>query len=356
MNKAGIGVLKVPAEVPTIAPAVAIHVTKAENYTYSLRSLNTMDNTRISFVKSSSLIVLMLLGARETVMAQDATSDEVYFYAIGDMPYEVDEVEKYENLIHHINGTSPLFTVHVGDTKSGHVDCSNASYTVSRQYFNRFQRPLIYTPGDNEWTDCHKKDCGGYSAEERLSYLRKTMYLNPDQSLGKSPILLNNQSNIKKFEKYVENSIWQQQDVLFCTVHVCGSNNNYDSEAGKQEFLEREQANLFWLNKAFELADKEEAKGIVLFFHANIFDHETNEGYKSVIKSLKIHTKEFAKPVLAIYGDSHTFEISKPLHQDGLLKNFTALQVFGTPDIYPVKVSIDAQLKDLFTIEPVYLY
>ena len=319
-----------------------------------LNRFQTSMNRECSYTKITvCLALLMFVGISKTVKGQSAAA---YFYAIGDMPYQAGEVEKYENLIRYINTTSPLFTVHVGDTKSGHVDCSDTSYAVSRQYFNRFQQPLVYTPGDNEWTDCHKKDCGGYVAEERLSYLRKTIYLNPDQSFGKSPMLLNNQSNSKKFEKYVENAIWQQQDVLFCTVHVSGSSNNYHSKAGKQEFIEREQANLFWLDKAFELAEEKGTKGVVLFFHANIFDHDTHEGYKNIIASLKTHTKEFAKPVLAIYGDSHTFEIAKPLHHDGLLKNFTALQVFGTPDIYPVKIYIDAPSKDLFTIEPVYLY
>ena len=29
--------------------------------------------------------------------------------------------------------------------------------------------PVVYTPGDNEWTDCHRASAGGYLPTERLA-------------------------------------------------------------------------------------------------------------------------------------------------------------------------------------------
>jgi hypothetical protein len=289
------------------------------------------------------------------VQGQNTGDAHPYFYAIGDMPYEPDEVAKYEHLIRYINSTEPLFTVHVGDTKSGHVDCSNESYTVTRNYFNGFERPLMYTPGDNEWTDCHQKDCGGYLGAERLSFLRKTVYETPTESFGKTKIPLDNESRQKGYEKFVENSAWQRQGVMFCTVHICGSSNNYYSKAGKEEFSEREKADLFWLDHVFDRAAKDNLKAVVIFFHANMFHDEKNEGYVDVRQALVQHAEAFAKPVMLVYGDTHTYDISKPLHgHTGLLKNLTAVQVFGSPDIYAVRIFIDEASPDLFRMEPVY--
>lgn len=298
---------------------------------------------------------LFAAGTLTPTCAQNRPAEKPYFYAIGDMPYDAGEAEQYVKLIVHINGTTPLFTVHVGDTKSGHVDCSDESYTATREIFNSFEQPLMYTPGDNEWTDCHKKECGGYLAAERLSCLRKTVYEHPLQSFGKRKLKVDNESAVEGFEKFVENAAWQQHDVMFCTVHVCGSGNNYYSKAGKEEFAEREKADLFWLDRTFEQATAEGMKGVVICFHANIFQGKKDEGYAKILESLERHSKEFGKPVLAIYGDTHTYQVSKPLHNNGLLRNFTALQVFGSPDVYAVKVFIDETSKDLFRFEPVYL-
>lgn len=309
-----------------------------------------MKNCPIVFVAAALLFSVCQVGHAQ----KKADSRTPYFYAIGDMPYEPDEVEQYTALISRINATSPLFTIHVGDTKSGHVPCSDESYASTLATFNSFEQPLIYTPGDNEWTDCHTEQCGGFVAAERLDYLRKTIYHDPYHSLGKSKIALNNQSSEPGYQKFVENSAWKAHGVLFCTVHVCGSGNNYYSKAGREEFSEREKADLYWLDKVFERAARDNMKGVVICFHANFFWGKVGEGYLKIQESLERHSREFGKPVLLIYGDTHTYDVSKPLHNGGLLKNFTALQVFGSPDIYAVRVFIDDRSDDLFRFEPVY--
>ena len=35
---------------------------------------------------------------------------------------------------------------------------------------------MIYVPGDNEWTDCHRANNGGYDPLERLAFLRAMFY------------------------------------------------------------------------------------------------------------------------------------------------------------------------------------
>ena len=48
-----------------------------------------------------------------------------------------------------------------------------------------FADPLVYTPGDNEWTDCHRTSNGGYTPTERLDVIRTTFFPQPGLTLGK---------------------------------------------------------------------------------------------------------------------------------------------------------------------------
>ena len=96
------------------------------------------------------------------------------FAAIRDVPYEpvtnghqVYPAPLYERLIAHINSDPAIaFTVHIGDIKAGNTLCEDAVYENSFAYFNSFQNPVIFTPGDNEWTDCHRANNGSFNPLE----------------------------------------------------------------------------------------------------------------------------------------------------------------------------------------------
>ena len=53
-----------------------------------------------------------------------------------------------------------------------------------RTQFDRFTDPLVYTPGDNEWTDCHRANNGGYHPLERLAFDREVFFDHPGTTLG----------------------------------------------------------------------------------------------------------------------------------------------------------------------------
>lgn len=88
---------------------------------------------------------------------------EFAIVALGDMPYGPPEKVHgaFAALIEEINRRSPLLTIHIGDTKSGVTPCSDQRLLEQRDFMNRFASALIYTPGDNEWTDCHRILAGG---------------------------------------------------------------------------------------------------------------------------------------------------------------------------------------------------
>ena len=58
-----------------------------------------------------------------------------------------------------------------------------------------FTSALVYTPGDNEWTDCHRLLAGAYDPLDRLHFIR-THYFRTAESLGRQPIRLERQADV----------------------------------------------------------------------------------------------------------------------------------------------------------------
>lgn len=285
------------------------------------------------------------------------SSGNFHFMAIGDVPYHhPEDFGRFERMIKDLNEQQPSFTVHVGDTKSGSTPCSNEYLQKILDYFQEFDHPLIYTPGDNEWTDCHRDACGNFDPEDRLDKIRQ-LYFSKSQSQGNNPLPLKTQNQFEGFKKFVENAFWEMDRVSFGTFHIVGSNNNLklDSAALNDEFYEREMANLFWLNYLFEQAKEKQQKGVVLMLHAalNYTDPSNSNGHKSFVALLREQAMEFKKPVLLLYGDQHRFLVDKPLVGDDrkVLTNFTAVQVFGDHDMHAVKISVNQDDPNLFTVQ-----
>jgi hypothetical protein len=68
--------------------------------------------------------------------------------------------------------------------KNGSSGCDDAYFAVRLSDFEMFADPLVYMPGDNEWTDCHRANNGGYLPTERLAALRELFFAKPDRTLG----------------------------------------------------------------------------------------------------------------------------------------------------------------------------
>ncbi|WP_338877449.1 metallophosphoesterase (plasmid) [Spirosoma sp. SC4-14] len=295
--------------------------------------------------------------------AQSNTNQAAFsFVAFGDMPYNLPaDYGRFENLIRDVNKQNQVFNVHVGDIKSSENDCSDAYYQKILGYFNQFEKPLIYTPGDNEWTDCNKHTPGKYDIDERLAAIRKGFF-DGKASLGKTRLTLTAQSKNPAFAKYVENNRWQYGNVQFGTVHIVGTNNNFypDPKGNNAEFYDRNQANLAWIDEVFDQAKISNAIAVVLFTQADMYnsakDAKEANAFITLKEKIQARTEEFNKPVLLVNGDSHVFLVDKPIYVKGgkkkALDRFTRLQTFGEDNIHAVKVTINPSTYGLFQIEP----
>ena len=287
------------------------------------------------------------------------------FVAMGDLPYGAPDKAygPYRALIDRVNTLDAKFSIHVGDFKSGSTLCSDEEFANQREHFQRFKGAVVYTPGDNEWTDCHRANNGSYNPVERLAALRQRFYT-PGRSLGQQPLALQNQSTtMPAHARYVENQRWLHQGVLFATVHIVGSNNNLESRdpAANQEFFERDAANVAWIEAAFEQAQLQKASAVVLAFQADVFDIKTLwedfpgwSGFrKSIGETLLPLASRWGKPVLVVHGDSHQFKIDQPFQLNKKpLPNITRLIVPGASDVRAVKVSVKDAAFSFEMIEP----
>ena len=293
-----------------------------------------------------------------------AKAEEFTFVALGDMPYGPQEqaYPAFKALIAEINRRAPVFTIHIGDTKSGTEPCSDQLLLEQRDFMNSFASALVYTPGDNEWTDCHRLLAGAYDPLERLAFIR-THFFPTDESLGGQPLRIERQADVMPgFEPFVENSRFNWRGVWFVTAHVVGSNNNLDNDSDSEaarEFLVRDEANRVWLADSFDKAAAAGAEAVVVAIHADMFGdgfdpkQETfapYSGYKRFAETLVRKATFFRKRVFLLFGDSHVYRVFQPFPRSA--GNLIAVEVYGGEHMHAVEITVDPDTVPVFTFKP----
>lgn len=292
--------------------------------------------------------------------------EQFSFVALGCMPYGAENFAAYERLLTEINRHRPAFTVHCGDTKKGSEPPTEAFMKKVHAWFDSLDGAVIYTPGDNEWTDVHRKNNNNPdgTSNDPLVWLAKVRaeYFATERSMGRAPIPLVTQRRDRGFEKFVENARWTRGGVVFATVHVVGSNNNNQSEVpgAVAEFRERDAANAAWVKATFAEARTTNAPGVALFFQAEPFNGEAVEktgresGFTLFLATVEKEAKKFDKPVLLVHADEHRYRLEPKIKfpSGEKLDNVTRLETFGAGDIHAVKVTVDPGSAAVFLAGP----
>ncbi|WP_294765845.1 hypothetical protein [uncultured Rhodoferax sp.] len=322
----------------------------------------------------------LAMGLTACATAPGANRSTFTFGLWGDMPYKkAGDNAKLPAVLASINASDVAFSLYDGDIKDGSSKCTDDIYTDALAMFGSMKKPVVYVPGDNEWTDCHRSNNGGFDALERLAHLRKVMFPTLN-SLGQTTLPLEHQGKLG--EKYVENIRFRYGPVVFAGLNVPGSNNNVimsakectaksarnaaQCDASNAEYLERDAANIQWLESTFAKAKAENAEGVVLVLQADPgFDLPETEdvdesllpqysGYRNFMAAVVKQTENFQGQVLFVHGDTHFFKVDKPLYSPAkLLPNLTRLQTFGSPSLHWVKVGVEPGSAHLFNIQPV---
>ncbi|MDP1733700.1 MAG: hypothetical protein Q8L44_04975 [Sulfuritalea sp.] len=301
--------------------------------------------------------------AMAALLALPSHAEPLAFGLFGDTPYNQWQRDNLPELIAEMDGEDLAFVVHDGDIKSGSSVCSDETLKDVLSVFQKSRHPLVYVPGDNEWTDCHRKSNGGYDPLERLDKLREWFFPS-DLALGQRPLKLQRQSRDPAFAKYRENVRWEAGSALFVGLNVPGSDNNFKgtrrSGGPVAEFIERGAANKAWLAQSFALARSKRLAGILIVIQANPGFHAANAGnpspgYRDFLAQLREETQAFAGQVVLVHGDTHHHRIDQPLEDPNTketVKNFTRMETIGSPFFGWVRATVDATDPQVFRFSP----
>jgi hypothetical protein len=287
------------------------------------------------------------------------------FIGWGDVPYALPgDYAKVDRLIAAMNQAKPAFSIHVGDTKSGGTPCSDEILRKAFDQIQTVEHPVVYSIGDNEWTDCHRKNAGGFDPRERLAKVRQMYFPAPGMSLGRNPMKLESQAKLDpKFAKFVENQRFVRNGVVFVIPHIVGSNNGLEARDQKaaEEFFERDAANIAWIDAGFKLARESGAKAVVIAFQANLYDTRRSagtsippsSGFFNTLRAIGTGARAFGKPVLVMHGDQHALELEGFRdHQLKLVQNVLRLQLWGAHKVHGMRVIVDPDMPGVFSFAP----
>jgi hypothetical protein len=360
--------------------------------------------------RKTGLVAALMVAAMALVLTADGGSqrrddddrdgddrdDRGGTYAVGawgDLPYsDLQALVGVPNLIADMNRQDLAFTLHDGDLKAGNstpgsvtpTTCSDELYAQALRYFRMLHAPVVFTPGDNDWTDCDRPSNGGFSSLERLDHERQ-VFFNTSFSLGRRRMRQEVQNaalclGVNGLVPCVENRRWHIRGITYATLNIQGSCNNLcDTAPDPAEWSARNQAVIAWMRETFDEAADRHSAAVMLISQANpgwdlsdptrapLRDPRTlaqtdglPDGFQEFLLALREEVVAFRKPVAYVHGDSHYFRIDKPFldAQGRRLENFTRVETFGdnaatgNNDVQWLKIFVTPRSREVFTYEP----
>lgn len=315
-----------------------------------------MSRTRSVALAATTLALTALVGVPAAHAAPAAAPGQqkaghYSFAVIGDVPYGAAQVEAFPGWVDDINAGDLQLVVHVGDIKSGSIECSTSYFEMIRTQFDRFEAPLVYTPGDNEWTDCHRPNNGGYDPYERLDAIRKVFFDRPGTTLGATTTKVASQEALG----FPENVSLRRQGLAMAVVHVVGSNNGLAPWTGAEgtnadqvaEEEARMSASIDLVRQTFADADRRNDRAVAIFMQADMFDPGNprngswdTSAFDELVQVVTEESAAFEGQVYLFDGDSHAYTVDRPLAEgsvwldhygvQGAADNLTRITVDGS--------------------------
>lgn len=324
-------------------------------------------------ILGAALLAAAVLACPSASAEGNEGSDKLTIAVIGDWPYTPSLLANAALLINSVNSDPDVrLLIHVGDIHSGSTPCTSAGILppipasdpgFNQQiyfHFQHFRVPVVYTPGDNEWTDCQKtKSLESGDPLKELESLRSLFFARPGKTLGLEERDVFSQA--RHFDRafptdaqFVENVIWEDGRVVFVTLNMPGSNNDglpwangfENPTAQAKEISERTGAAIRWLKAAFRLAATRNTRAVVIALQADMWDPvaaapggDGLNGYTDFVRQLADLSVRFGRPVLLLNGDSHVYGSDRPLadptsptgliHKTRPVPNLTRITVQG---------------------------
>ena len=279
------------------------------------------------------------------------------FALLGDTPYGDPQREDFPGLVAAIDADPAVrLVLHAGDVKNGSSTCDDARFADLRALFDTFDDPFVLTPGDNEWTDCHRTIAGGYLPTERLAAVRRAFFPHAGRTIGGVAMPVRSQALDPRHRAYRENVRFSAHGIVFATVHVVGSDNDLQPWAQLPggdlpavrlaEFDARRAAALAWIDATFAAARRTMAPGVLLMMQA---EPTATPGFVEIRERIAALASAYRRPVLLVHGDEHVHEV-EPGYAG--VANLTRLETFGDTTTSWLRVTADPASPGVFTWQP----
>jgi len=263
-----------------------------------------------------ALVFLLLTSTCSTLWAQTIV-------ILADTPYSDKEKQMLQGpsglLYRLVNEVKPSVVMHLGDLKSGGKSCTDDLLKEHKALLEQiYPGKVIYTPGDNDWTDCDRKYLPySFDELERLDFLIKLMFQTPS-------LLTENLPSIMTQHSQIENKLWINERLAISTVHIVGTSNGRVNISKSNQQLaikkadERDDKNLAWLKQIEENSENFDA--LIIGFQADIYQQsvlasdscgdsslKTCDAFTAYRQAFKDLAKRINKPVLISHGDTGEF-------------------------------------------------
>jgi VCBS repeat-containing protein len=243
-----------------------------------------------------------------------AANEPVIFSVTGDIPYGTSEIADFQSQIDEHDLYSPSeFLCHVGDIKSGSEPCNSDRYQIVAGILKSSQVPCYIVPGDNETTDCS-------SPTQGMQYWNQ--YLLGIESNWPCSPATERQSSRR------ENFAFVHKGMLFLGINLVGGSNSTS--------LMQDDAN--WVTQQLQ-AKGSQVRGAVVFAQAG-----PGSNHSTFFNPFEAAAKTFAKPILYIHGDGHSWLLDHPFSA----ANVTRVQVEAGGSELPVQVTATLDSQNLF--------
>lgn len=222
---------------------------------------------------------------------------------------------------------SIAFVIHYGDSGRPVYACSD-DWLRGQQTFwrNELVKPVFFTPGDNDWTDCDREVIPAPGSElERLAAVRRVLF-------ARRSTLAENW-HYRRQSLYPENALWRRGGVQFATLHVVGTNDGRGqirrdiAAIARARVTARQAAVRDWLSAAVEEAKASDAVALVVAMQADPFKGwgtvacsdampEKCDAFLELRAALVAAAKALGRPMLVVHGDTAPYCLDRPFGDD----------------------------------------
>jgi len=255
--------------------------------------------------------------------ANSVTPARFVFAVSGDVPGQVAEPGILEKIFQSIELSDSSFGLFVGTVRGTREPCSDELFDARRFLFENSRKAIMLAPPGDLWIGCQTRSAGGFDADERMARVREVFYGDP-YALGQNLLEVYRQSEMARFRSYPENRRWQWGGILFVTLNLPIGNNNFQLGAGGNgEFEDRVIGNRVWLERAFQLAQRQKLRGVVIAVQADPHfelplrapdpTSRVRDGYYEFKLQLRQLAARYAGSVLLVHGGTLGFRVDRPL-------------------------------------------